>query len=76
MEDKFSYLKDIEDYQSFNVENKKALRKILMDMKDLISKQQLHIIKLENKIQQLESDKNTLSVDIMHLYKRLNGDTL
>ena len=31
MEDKFSYLKDIEDYQSFNVKNKKALRKILME---------------------------------------------
>lgn len=37
MNNDFTHLKDWGDYQSFNVENKKMLRKLLMDMQNLTS---------------------------------------
>lgn len=50
MDNDFTHLKDWGDYQSFNVENKKMLRKLLMDMQNLISNQQMKILKLEDRI--------------------------
>jgi len=76
MDNGFMQLKDWEDYQSFNVNNKKMLRKILMDMQNLISNQQMKILKLEDRINRLEIEKRNLSIDIHHLYKRINGETI
>lgn len=76
MDNDFTQLKDLEDYQSFNVENKKMLKKILMDMQKLISNQQIKILKLEDKINSLEIERRTLSIDVHNLYKRMNGEII
>ncbi len=76
MDNDFTHLKDWGDYQLFNVENKKMLRKLLMDMQNLISNQQMKILKLENRINRLEMEKRNLSIDIHHLYKRIKGEII
>lgn len=76
MDNDFTHLKDWGDYQSFNVENKKMLKKILMDMQKLISNQQIKILKLEDKINSLEIERRTLSIDVHNLYKRMNGEII
>lgn len=76
MNNDFTHLKDWGDYQSFNVENKKMLRKLLMDMQNLISNQQMKILKLEDRINRLEMEKRNLSIDIHYLYKRINGEII
>lgn len=76
MDNDFTHLKDWGDYQSFNVENKKMLRKLLMDMQNLISNQQMKILKMEDEIKNLEIEKRNLSIDIHNLYKRVNGEMI
>ena len=76
MNNDFTHLKDWGDYQSFNVENKKMLRKLLMDMQNLISNQQMKILKLEDRINRLEMEKRNLSIDIHRLYKRIKGEMI
>lgn len=47
-----------------------------MDMQNLISNQQMKILKLEDRINRLEIEKRNLSIDVHHLYKRINGETI
>ena len=47
-----------------------------MDMQSLISNQQMKILKLEDRINRLEMEKRNLSIDIHHLYKRINGEII
>ena len=47
-----------------------------MDMQNLISNQQMKILKLEDRINRLEMEKRNLSIDIHRLYKRINGEII
>ena len=47
-----------------------------MDMQNLISNQQMKILKLEDRINRLEMEKRNLSIDIHYLYKRINGEII